>query len=102
MSCALCVYAGAPCGGSVRRVAMISTLLLGLALRVGANAAATPHPTYTVSGAGDPIADGVYVATRADAKTFAATGRQAEISAALIHSGSTPGNARKNTAMSAG
>ena len=47
-------------------------------------------------------ADGVYVATRADAKTFAATGRQAEISAALIHSGSTPGNARKNTAISAG
>ena len=59
------------CGG-----AMILTLL-GLALRVGANAAATPHSTYTVSGAGDPIADGVYVATRADAKTFAATGGNA-------------------------
>ena len=39
---------------------MISLLLLGLALRVGANTTANPHPTYTVSGAGAPIADGVY------------------------------------------
>ena len=50
---------------------MISLLLLGLALRVGANTAATLHPTYTVSGAGDPIADGVYVATRAERRPAA-------------------------------
>ena len=58
---------------------MISLLLLGLALRVGANTAATNPAShmYTVSGAGDPIADGVYVATRADAKTFAANGGNA-------------------------